>query len=1735
MGGIKIMHENKILEKLLAIILIFTLTSANFAFVTKSFATSFAETLFGEKSDTGHKNVGFEAYFGTEDEKETSVISDVNNEELSMSMNIDVQNSGYLKDAKIEIAETEEGKGLNFELQDLEELPDYVQGFEDNVVYMQQINSSSEVSFELPITYKNEAYVNEDKFSNSALVKFSGIYVDDKGKETEVSRDIELTVSWKDDRNVKVETEATKYIDFGRGTILQTLVKVDTQTEENTLPIKESEITVEVPSLKDVAPSNITVVANNTMGTNGKSADVIDFSEDNWSYNSEENKLTIKVTNEKQLVRVDEFEDEYLKDADREIVEEERYYNVSGTDEYLITYTYENVNISDSVETINSNIEAKVVTFSGVEKDDNVNIITNSNNYEYTLDGKTGDIVSLNIENETEEVSKAYTYANYNESKYETEFTSKTIVNVSYKEIVKALNVEDTENLYTYKDGSTIVNNDLYYKQISVSKANFLYILGESGEIKVSDLEGNVIATINNESEVNEEGNIVVNFDEKYEKLSFEMTAPVGEGNLVISNVKAMEGSSVSKQNFANLSNITTKSIIRADYDYVESRVDVGIQTATINLVDTVTKATLKMDRDSLSTLAVNNDVEFRIELNNAVDTSDIYGHSVYEMDIPDYIESLDVTNINVLYGEGLDVTGAEVDGRTLRITLDGKQEGINSGVLTNGTNIVINANIKVNLYTPAKSETITLRYVNDEATNYDNNGTSNLEVEYSAPTGLVTVNSIANYNNVGSVTTSVRQGMQEDLIDIYSDAKVATMEVIVMNNNSNTVSDVSILGRIPFKGVKDIATGEDLGTTIDTKLVSTLVSDEHNNTSFEVYYSENGEATKDLSNEENGWTKNPETLDNVKSYLIVPVDENYEMQESEILRFTYEYEIPANLAHNEDIYGTFLAYYTNNSEVATTDETSTPDLVGLTTGEGPEVAIEVSSNKTEIKEYEELQVNVVAKNTGNDKAENINIEFPIPTYTEYVSYQTENENIEANVENNVLKVNASELESGKTIEFTVFLSVSKIPASIEEYYRGTEGFKYINGNYILEKTDENGNVSQEVITEVPEISIEPMATISAKDLGTTVKATAEKIKVSTAEFKITIENKSDLDEDLDVKKAGEEIIYDINVENLLETKMSNLVVTQVLPKELNLVKAVVVDYEDDGLTSKEVESSSYNEETRTVTWKIDELEGEQNIVVRLYVEVNELDEDITKSDIYLTSEVSADGTDTYESNSILTKLGKPVLTISQITDNTDTYIKEGDIIKYIFSVKNEGSADAEYVRLTDVIPEGITIRKISYITEGINATKKVSSNKEAVITANIPAGDELVVNIETVAANLIGVQEKSVTNYAVVTSPETPDATTNSITHIIEASEKSIVASELTSSTSSTSSDSSSNVTKTYKISGLAWEDADKDGARSAGETLLSGITVRLVNSDSGVIQKSTTTDASGNYTFSGVENGNYLVIFEFDTVKYTATAYRKDGVAGNVNSDAIMTKLEQDGKSRNGAVSDVITVANGSVSGIDIGLALADTFDLKLDKTISKITTQTVKGTDTVNYDNATIAKTEIASKYVYGSTVYIEYSITVSNVGDVAGYAKKIVDYMPEGMTFNSSLEANSNWYTGSDGNLYSTALSEIELVSGESKTIKLVLTRQLTEDNTDIVNNLAEIYEDYNIYGISDKNSTPANKAQGENDLGSADTVIGIKTGEILINISVIITTVLLGSIVIFIAYTKIVVRKKKGGV
>ena len=878
-----------------------------------------------------------------------------------------------------------------------------------------------------------------------------------------------------------------------------------------------------------------------------------------------------------------------------------------------------------------------------------------------------------------------------------------------------------------------------------------------------------------------------------------------------------------------------------------------------------------------------------------------------------------------------------------------------------------------------------------------------------------------------------------------------------------------------------------------------------------------------------------------MKSYLIVPIDENYEMQEAQILRFTYIYEIPADLTHNENIYGTFLAYYKNNSEIAITDEVSSPDVIGLTTGAGPELSIETSTNVEKISEFEELKITSKVSNTGKEVVENIEVNIPIPKYSKFSEVELENQDIEYTVNNDSVTFYINNLDVEREENVSAKVIINNYP-TIEEYYKNTEGFMRLeDGTYVIRTYDEedsshdsNGEpkYNDQIISKAPAVEIEIYSTVKAKDLQRELKSDIKKVEIESAEFEI-IETTEYAEV---INTPGREVDYNVSIRNITESTKNNLVVTKQIPDGLSFSSAYGLEYEEDGLTSRRIDNASYDESTRTITWRIDSLNPKIPKQVVAKLTVDDITDGSLEKDIYLSTKVVADGTKTYESNTVKTRVGKPSLEITQSSSTTNTYVKEGDVVNYTFIVKNNGPVEAYNVKLTDQIPDGLIVRKISYTANGISATRRISSKNEAVINATIEPSNELVANIEALAVKLDGVQEKTVTNMGTVIAEGMPEVETNAITHIIEADTSrgnGVVEKSNTSLGNSNSSNANSNIVKTYKVSGVAWLDDNKDGKRDEYEPRLTDIKASLVDVNTGYIVKNVTTDSKGTYTFSGVEEGNYLVMFEYDTVKYTVSTYQRSDVEANVNSDAIVTQVEQNGKKKNVAVTDTISVQNGSISNIDIGLVLADTFDLKLDKTITKITAQNKAGTVNQSYDNTQLAKIDIAGKYLSSTVVYIEYKIAVSNVGDIAGYAKKIVDYIPEGMTFKSEL--NPDWYTGNDGMLYTTALENVELKTGETKEIKLVLTKQMTEENTGMINNIAEIYEDYNIYGVSDKNSTPGNKVQNENDMSSADTIITVKTGEVFIHISVIIVSILLGSIVIFISYNKLIVNKRKGGV
>ena len=293
------------------------------------------------------------------------------------------------------------------------------------------------------------------------------------------------------------------------------------------------------------------------------------------------------------------------------------------------------------------------------------------------------------------------------------------------------------------------------------------------------------------------------------------------------------------------------------------------------------------------------------------LDTSNVYNalykNPTVEIELPEYIETIDIKSSKLLFEDELKYKKAELierDGKkVIRIEFEGTQTKYNTeNSEIKGATIVISADITLDKLTPRKNEQIVMYYTNENTNLYEtsnissenaeqNNGvntvvraaqTSNAQdvkgvvkadINYVVPTGVMTSAGISNYKEGQSEIISITDETKEVEISPFADKRTATVKGTITNNYTNPISGVSVLGRFPSQGNKKIDSSDDLGNTTTfnvTKAISVLGMD---TSKIEVYYSEKADANKDLNDASNGWTKDVQDLSKVKSYLIVLQD----------------------------------------------------------------------------------------------------------------------------------------------------------------------------------------------------------------------------------------------------------------------------------------------------------------------------------------------------------------------------------------------------------------------------------------------------------------------------------------------------------------------------------------------------------------------------------------------------------------------------------------------------------------------------------------------------------------------------------------------------------------------------------------------------------------------------------------------------------------------------------------------
>ena len=169
---------------------------------------------------------------------------------------------------------------------------------------------------------------------------------------------------------------------------------------------------------------------------------------------------------------------------------------------------------------------------------------------------------------------------------------------------------------------------------------------------------------------------------------------------------------------------------------------------------------------------------------------------------------------------------------------------------------------------------------------------------------------------------------------------------------------------------------------------------------------------------------------------------------------------------------------------------------------------------------------------------------------------------------------------------------------------------------------------------------------------------------------------------------------------------------------------------------------------------------------------------------------------------------------------------------------------------------------------------------------------------------------------------------------------------------------------------------------------------------------------------------------------------------------------------------------------------------FDLSIMKYIEEVKVKNNLEDRTINVGESKKGQTvkiDVVKSQVKNTTITVTYGLKITNVGQIEGYASKIVDYIPDDFKL-----INDGTWTQEGNQAITTKLEDTILEPGESTILNLTFEWKLTEDNIGLRVNEGKIAEYENPYDAIDITND-------NNDKESM--LVSVKTGGIKIAIAV----------------------------
>ena len=738
MFNFKNSNSGRMNVKILATLLVLTLSFANFALVGSYIGKSIAVdlNLSNQNNKTNSENVKFDVYLDEADRNAKEKTADINSKELKLFVSTSVQGGGYLKDATIELVNT------NFKFKNNPEV---------TKVKLDSIQSGNGVSAGIDIVAKDNESYNLSLLDMQSQIRLTGEYISDKGSVTDIDTVKAVKVTWTTneltDENISLSQEVITNkiynIDGANKRVVQVLVK--SNVKDNIAPEKSSVIEITNPKI-GVDPEEITVAAYSTKATNGQN--------DLFQYLNEDGITKITVKNDAS----DENFVSWAKNAQ----------NI-----FVVTYVYnETANVVPFISDAKVSVDIYGRTNEAIERTNSI---------------KVEDLEEIgNIEKiETELTNEIYKGKMYIGE--DTQYTERLNVYVPYSKLADSIVIESLED-------EIAENISTYYKETKINRQDLVKLLGEEGTIKVYS-EDNLIEEINLADETQEDYYVISYEDAS--KIKIEMSKVTSEGTIAVVNKKAIKVEDTNVVSEIKELKSNTKLFVK---DENGKTVVNTISKKTAQLVEPKTEFNVSIDKKAISALGENT-VKITAELIAKNEENKLYKNPTINIVLPKEIKEVSIEDITPVVGnselkiKSYDVKTSENGNKVIVIELKGNQTSYSA----NSATITMDLKIKTNEFMADKNVEVKSTIIND-AQKVTITNPLNIEAKTGLVTksvvtvgnnkvektnqSKVTINAKA--NDEVTVATSVMNNYGDTLSDIDMTGKIpenATLESKVVTN----------------------------------------------------------------------------------------------------------------------------------------------------------------------------------------------------------------------------------------------------------------------------------------------------------------------------------------------------------------------------------------------------------------------------------------------------------------------------------------------------------------------------------------------------------------------------------------------------------------------------------------------------------------------------------------------------------------------------------------------------------------------------------------------------------------------------------------------------------------------------------------------------------------------------------------------------------------------------------------